>query len=100
MQQNAAWPEEAVVKKPRGWDHWAFQVPKRPAVPAVQNSAWTRNPIDNFILARLEQEEQTVATEPHDRFQDAVRFRNIQSEIEDLNTEVWHQQQKQKASGS
>lgn len=51
-------------------------------------------------LARLEQEEQTVATEPHDRFQDAVRFRNIQSEIEDLNTEVWHEREQLKASGS
>ncbi len=26
----------------------------RPAVPAVKNAAWPRNPIDNFILARLE----------------------------------------------
>jgi hypothetical protein len=51
-------------------------------------------------LARLEQEEQTVATERHDRFQDAVRFRNIQSEIEDLNTEVWHEREQLKASGS
>ena len=56
VRQDAAWPEETVAKKPRGWDHWAFQVPKRPAVPAVQDSAWTRNPIDNFILAKLEQE--------------------------------------------
>lgn len=33
---------------------WAFQKVTKPAVPAVQNSAWTRNPIDAFVLAKLE----------------------------------------------
>ena len=51
-------------------------------------------------LAQLEQEEQTVATEHHDGFHDAILLRNVQSEIEDLNTEVWHQQQEQKDSSS
>lgn len=36
--------------------HWAFTPPKRPEVPAVKDSAWVRNPIDAFILARLERE--------------------------------------------
>ncbi len=36
--------------------HWAYQLPVRPALPAVRNSAWVRNPIDRFILARLEKE--------------------------------------------
>jgi hypothetical protein len=36
--------------------HWAFQTPVRPAEPAVKNNAWVRNPIDRFILARLEKE--------------------------------------------
>src|SRR5262249_9733420 len=39
-----------------GWDHWAFQPPKRSELPTVKQSAWVRNPIDNFILARLERE--------------------------------------------
>ena len=34
--------------------HWAFQPPKRPAVPQVSTPGWARNPIDRFILARLE----------------------------------------------
>ncbi|HEX5273217.1 MAG TPA: DUF1549 and DUF1553 domain-containing protein, partial [Gemmataceae bacterium] len=34
--------------------HWAFRAPARPAVPAVKHAA--RNPIDNFIFARLEKE--------------------------------------------
>ena len=36
--------------------HWAFVAPKRPEVPAVKNQAWVRNPIDAFVLARLEHE--------------------------------------------
>src|ERR1044071_6861022 len=35
-------------------DHWAFQPAVRPAVPAVKNPAWARNPIDRFVLAKLE----------------------------------------------
>jgi len=39
------------------WEmHWAYVPPKRPDLPAVHNTAWPRNPIDNFILARLERE--------------------------------------------
>ncbi|HEY1599033.1 MAG TPA: DUF1553 domain-containing protein [Pirellulales bacterium] len=34
--------------------HWSFIAPVRPAVPEVQDKAWPRSPIDNFILARLE----------------------------------------------
>ncbi|MDB5339843.1 MAG: hypothetical protein JWN70_5462, partial [Planctomycetaceae bacterium] len=34
--------------------HWAFEVPVKPAEPTVKNMAWARNPVDRFILARLE----------------------------------------------
>ena len=34
--------------------HWSFIPPTRPAVPAVKNAAWVKNPIDAFILAKLE----------------------------------------------
>ena len=37
-------------------EHWAFTAPKNVAPPTVQNSAWIKNPIDNFILSRLEKE--------------------------------------------
>jgi mono/diheme cytochrome c family protein len=36
--------------------HWAFVAPKRPATPPVKNTTWPRSAIDQFILARLEQE--------------------------------------------
>ena len=36
--------------------HWAFIPPARPAVPPVSDPEWIRNPIDNFVLARLDGE--------------------------------------------
>jgi hypothetical protein len=33
---------------------WAFHRPEPPSIPAVRNAGWTRNPIDHFILAKLE----------------------------------------------
>lgn len=36
--------------------HWAFLPLSNPQPPAVKNEAWIVNPIDRFILARLEQE--------------------------------------------
>lgn len=35
---------------------WSLQSVKRPALPAVRNAAWAKNPIDRFVLARLEKE--------------------------------------------
>jgi hypothetical protein len=35
---------------------WAFRPPRRPELPAVKREEWCRNPIDRFILARLERE--------------------------------------------
>ncbi len=35
---------------------WSFKKPVRPPVPAVKDTAWVRNPIDAFILAKLEKE--------------------------------------------
>jgi hypothetical protein len=36
--------------------HYAFAAPSRPDPPRVRNEAWARNPVDRFILARLERE--------------------------------------------
>jgi hypothetical protein len=35
-------------------DHWAWKPPARPAAPRVRAAGWVRNPIDAFILAKLE----------------------------------------------
>lgn len=34
--------------------HWAFVPPKLPTIPVVKNKASVRNPIDNFVLEKLE----------------------------------------------
>ena len=36
--------------------HWAFTPPQKPATPEVARTDWPLNPIDAFVLARLEQE--------------------------------------------
>jgi hypothetical protein len=43
-----------IVQGARWQKHWALIPPVRPAPPAVRSPAWCRNPIDSFILARLE----------------------------------------------
>ena len=45
-------PDPLVPDKDRQF--WAFQPPRRPAVPAVKNRNRVRNPIDAFVLAKLE----------------------------------------------
>lgn len=45
IRQGAVWTE-----------HWAFIAPLRHDPPETQLKSWSRNPIDDFVLARLEQE--------------------------------------------
>ena len=37
-----------------GKNHWAFKPVQKPALPTVTNTAWVKNPVDNFVLAKLE----------------------------------------------
>jgi hypothetical protein len=48
-------PERMWKARRKGADHWAFQPVKRPAPPSVVQKDWPRNPIDYFILAKLEE---------------------------------------------
>ena len=43
--------------------HWSLIAPTRPSVPTVKDKAWVRNPIDNFVLAKLESAGLTPAPE-------------------------------------
>ena len=57
VQMGAPDPREskpAYAKSTDGKDHWAWQPLKEPPVPAVKNTKWVKNPVDNFILAKLE----------------------------------------------
>jgi hypothetical protein len=51
IDQGASWPNNGQAVR-----HWAYVKPRRPALPAVSATRWPRNPIDHFILARLEKE--------------------------------------------
>ncbi len=45
------------IKQGGEWKpHWAFIPVERPSLPPVENEDWVRNPIDRFVLARLEAE--------------------------------------------
>jgi hypothetical protein len=46
------WIEEGAVYRP----HWAFVKPNDPDLPKVKNKEWCINPIDQFVLHKLEQE--------------------------------------------
>jgi hypothetical protein len=46
------WIEDGAVYQ----QHWAFIKPEKADVPEVKNDTWVKNPIDNFILAKLEEE--------------------------------------------
>src|SRR5262245_24794786 len=39
---------------PEARKYWAYQPVKRPAIPVVKSSQWVVNPIDAFVLAKLE----------------------------------------------
>jgi hypothetical protein len=49
--QGAPWPDTVAPAR-----HWSYVKPERPAVPAVADRAWPCQPIDHFVLARLERE--------------------------------------------
>lgn len=36
--------------------HWAFIPPQKHEIPKVKDKSWTKNPIDHFVLSKLEQE--------------------------------------------
>ncbi|MCC6417899.1 MAG: PSD1 domain-containing protein [Gemmataceae bacterium] len=46
------WVEQGAVYQ----NHWSYIPPQRPSVPAVGDPSWPRNPIDHFLLARLDRE--------------------------------------------
>ena len=48
VKAGAAWPEDD--------RHWAFVPPSRPELPKVEHPEWTRNAVDHFVLARLQQD--------------------------------------------
>jgi hypothetical protein len=56
IKAGAPWPAPGPVvsRKDVRKRHWAFQPVRRPSLPAVRNATFARNPIDVFVLSRLE----------------------------------------------
>jgi mono/diheme cytochrome c family protein len=54
IDEGAKWPDggQAIAAA----KHWSFIPPARAKEPAVKNAGWVRQPIDRFVLARLESE--------------------------------------------
>ena len=67
VQMGAPDPREALAAdwKPsnidieKGRKFWAFQPVQKPPVPKVKNAKWSSQPIDRFLLARMEQKQVT-----------------------------------------
>ena len=55
---GAPWPKELKTAEPtireKTATHWSFQPIADPPLPAIRNVAWPRDPLDHFILAKLE----------------------------------------------
>lgn len=70
------WIEEGAVYKP----HWAFVKPQLPDVPKVRNESRVVNPVDNFILRRLEQEK----LQPSEQAQKELLLRRVSLDLTGL----------------
>jgi cytochrome c553 len=53
IKQGAIYPKSNKIVRGTA-EHWSFQPIKKYSVPKVKNSSWVRNPIDAFILSKLE----------------------------------------------
>ena len=58
---GAAEPTRHIAEEDR--NHWAFLPPERPAVPEVSSQGLVSNPVDAFLLARLEENGLSYAEE-------------------------------------
>jgi hypothetical protein len=56
IEQGASWPRGEVAVAVTHSSHWAYQPVRPPVVPAVKDASKVRDPIDAFVLARLEKE--------------------------------------------
>ena len=65
VQLGLPWPVAARAKGPADDSsrHWSFQPIRRPRPPEVSRESWVRNPIDRFILARIENKGLTPSPE-------------------------------------
>ena len=57
VDEGAIWPDGVDLAKIEDRrDHWSFKPLAQPVFPEIRDKSWPRDPIDQFILARLEKE--------------------------------------------
>ena len=54
-------PVAEIGTRPADRAHWAFQPPKRPALPPLKHPKRVRTPVDQFLLAQLERKKLTFS---------------------------------------
>jgi mono/diheme cytochrome c family protein len=75
-----AWIEQGAQYE----EHWAYVKPEKAALPSLKNPKWVRNPIDAFVLARLEKEGLT----PMPEAEKAVLIRRVSLDLTGLPPSV------------
>ena len=73
VRRGAPWPTETAAAKQkseeafdlakRKAEHWCWQVISKAQPPAVRDNSWVRDPIDQFILAKLESADLKAASD-------------------------------------
>jgi mono/diheme cytochrome c family protein len=81
IDEGATVPATATVQSAAARsNHWAFQPIRKPAPPQVRNAAWARNPIDAFVLNKLE----SAGIEPSPEAQTATLIRRVTLDLTGL----------------
>ena len=65
--------EEWIASGAKYERHWAYEKPDRPQLPPVSDAGWARNPIDHFILNKLD----AARLEPSGEAEPAVLMRRL-----------------------
>ena len=69
------------IREGAQWEaHWAFLPPSKSPLPTVNSAAWVRNPIDHFVLAKLEE----AGLEPNGQEELAVLARRVALDLTGL----------------
>ncbi|MBL4885438.1 MAG: PSD1 domain-containing protein [Planctomycetaceae bacterium] len=99
IKSGAAWPTSANPQDDRNvvdfHKHWAFQPVRNPKIPEVQDKEWPANPIDHFILARLE----SNGLQPSPQAPSKTLLRRMTSDLTGLQVD-WEQVEQFQTSSS
>jgi len=68
--------EQSAADDPR-LEHWAFQPIERPPLPAVKQTDWIQNPVDRFVLAKLE----AKGIEPSPEAEKSILLRRVSLDL-------------------